>query len=234
MQPSPSAPGPAAPGISATGAHDDVLARIHAAGVVPVIAIDDAGAAGPLADILAETGLGCVEVTLRTEAALSALRAVAGRDDLLAGAGTVLEPDDVDRCVAAGARFIVSPGFDAAVVERCRSLGVPVLPGTATASEVLCARRHGLRAVKFFPAESAGGLTAITSIAAAVPDVRFMPTGGVGPDNLRHYLAAPAVLAVGGSWMAPRNLLAARDWTEIRTRCAAAAGVAAESRASAQ
>jgi len=222
-------PGPAAPA-TPTGAHDDPLARIHAAGVVPVIAIDDTDAAQPLADILADTGLGCIEVTLRTEAALSALRSITARTDLLAGAGTVLEPDDVERCIAAGARFIVSPGFDTAVVERCQNLGVPVLPGTATATEVLHARRHGLRAVKFFPAETAGGLTAITSIAAAIPDVRFMPTGGVGPDNLRHYLSTPAVLAAGASWMAPRNLLAAHDWTEIRARCAHAAHLVAETR----
>lgn len=211
--------------------HDDPLTRLHAAGIVPVIAIDDADGARPLADILADTGLACVEVTLRTDAALDALRAVAGRSDLLAGAGTVLEPDDVDRCVEAGARFIVSPGFDPAVVERCQSLGVPALPGTATASEILRARRHGLRAVKFFPAESAGGLSALKALAPAIPDMRFMPTGGVGPDNVRQYLSTPAVLAVGGSWMAPRKLLAARDWTEVRTRCAHAARTAAEVRA---
>ncbi|MBS2966280.1 bifunctional 4-hydroxy-2-oxoglutarate aldolase/2-dehydro-3-deoxy-phosphogluconate aldolase [Actinocrinis puniceicyclus] len=211
------------------GQDADALARLHAAGVVPVIVIDDVAAARPLADLLAGAGLDCVEITLRTEAAPSALRAVAERGDLLVGAGTVLEPDDVERCVDAGARFIVSPGLDPQVVERCQSLGVTVLPGVATASELLCARRRGLRAVKFFPAEPAGGLPALTALAAAVPDLRFMPTGGVGPDNLRRYLREPAVLAVGGSWMAPRDLLAARDWSEIGARCAHAAGVAAES-----
>jgi 2-dehydro-3-deoxyphosphogluconate aldolase/(4S)-4-hydroxy-2-oxoglutarate aldolase len=138
----------------------------------------------------------------------------------------VLDPEQVDRCVDAGARFVVSPGFDDEVVARCEELGVPVLPGTATATEVLRARRHGLRAVKFFPAEQSGGLPAIQAIASVVPDVRYMPTGGVGPDNVERYLRAPQVLAVGGSWMTPRNLIADRAWDEIRDRCVHASRVA--------
>lgn len=201
----------------------DPLRRIHDAGVVPVIVLDDHRAAEPLADALVETGLHCVEVTLRTDAAWSALEVLSRRAELLTGAGTVLDPEQVDRCVESGARFVVSPGFDPAVVERCRELGVPALPGTATATEVLLARRHGSRVVKFFPAEPAGGLSTIRAMASAIPDVRFMPTGGIGPDNLVRYLSEPSVIAVGGSWMAPRRLLAAGAWTEIRERCAAAA-----------
>jgi 2-dehydro-3-deoxyphosphogluconate aldolase/(4S)-4-hydroxy-2-oxoglutarate aldolase len=129
--------------------------------------------------------------------------------------------------VDSGARFVISPGFDDAVVERCQSLGVPILPGTATASEVLRARRHGLSAVKFFPAESSGGLRAIEALAAAIHGMWFMPTGGIGPEDVERYLCAKAVLAVGGSWMVPRDLLAHAEWSEIRNRCSLAAQLAA-------
>jgi len=196
--------------------------------IVPVVVIDDARAAAPLADALLGAGLTCVEVTLRTAAALAALRILAGVPGLIVGAGTVLEPDQVDRSLDAGARFVVSPGLDLEVIERCRHLGVAALPGVATSSEVLRARRHGLKAVKFFPAEQIGGLPALTSIAAAIPDMRFVPTGGIGPDDVRRYLASPAVLAVGGTWVAPRDLLAAGAWERVRERCELAAHIAAE------
>lgn len=196
--------------------------------IVPVVVIDDADAAAPLADALLGAGLTCVEVTLRTAAALPALRVLAGVPGLVVGAGTVLDPDQVDRALDAGARFAVSPGLDPEVVERCQQLGVAPLPGTATASEVLRARRLGLRAVKFFPAEQNGGLPALSSIAAAIPDVRFVPTGGIGPDDVPRYLASAAVLAVGGTWVAPRALLRAGDWERVRECCALAARLAAE------
>ena len=224
MQPSTRMPKTEVPPVLAA----DALSLPFAARIVPIIVIDDAHAAPALADALLGAGLTCVEVTLRTAAALSALRILAGVPGMTVGAGTVLEPDQVDRSLDVGARFVVSPGLDLGVVERCRTLGVAALPGVATPSEVLRARRHGLRAVKFFPAEQVGGLPALTSIAAAIPDVRFVPTGGIGPDETRRYLASPAVLAVGGTWVAPRDMLAAGDWERVRERCELAGRIAAE------
>lgn len=206
----------------------DALSPHFTARIVPIIVIDDAHAAPPLADALLGAGLTCVEVTLRTAGALAALRILAGVPGLTVGAGTVLDPDQVDHSVDAGARFVVSPGLDLDVVERCRRLGVAALPGTATPSEVLRARRYGLRAVKFFPAEQVGGLPALTSMAAAIPDMRFVPTGGIGPDDARRYLASPAVMAVGGTWIAPRDILAAGDWESVRERCELAVRIVAE------
>jgi len=206
----------------------DSLNPSFAARIVPIIVIDDAHGAPPLADALLGAGLTCVEVTLRTAAALPALRILAGVPGLTVGAGTVLDPDQVDHSLDAGARFVVSPGLDLDVVERCRQLGVSALPGVATPSEVLRARRYGLKAVKFFPAEQIGGLPALTSMAAAIPDMRFVPTGGIGPDDARRYLTSPAVMAVGGTWIAPRDMLAAGDWERVRERCELAARIVAE------
>jgi 2-dehydro-3-deoxyphosphogluconate aldolase/(4S)-4-hydroxy-2-oxoglutarate aldolase len=209
----------------------DVLSRLGGIGVVPVVVLDDADSAGPLADALLAGGLGCAELTLRTPAAERAVSAMASRAELLVGVGTVFEPEQAERCVGEGARFVVSPGFDDAVVERCQSLGVPVLPGTATATEVLRARRAGLRTVKFFPAETSGGLPGLQALAAPFHDMRFLPTGGIGPANAGGYLRTPAVLAVGGSWMVPRQLVRERRWEEISRLSAAAARTVAELRA---
>ena len=218
-------------GIPATGEQPpDVLARLGAIGVVPVVVLDDADSAGALADALLAGGLRCAELTLRTPAAERAVRAMADRGDLLLGVGTVLEPGQAERCAAEGARFVVSPGFDDGVVERCQQLGVPVLPGTATATEVLRARRAGLRTVKFFPAETSGGLAALRALAAPFHDMRFVPTGGIGPDNAGGYLRTPAVLAVGGSWMVPRELVRERRWDEISRLSAQAVATVAEYR----
>lgn len=208
----------------------DVLDAIADAGIVPVIVLDDAEAAGPLADALLAGGVRCAEVTLRTPGALRALRTMAERPDLLVGAGTVLDPEQAGACLDAGARFAVSPGFDDAVVERCLALGLPVLPGTATATEALRARRAGLTAVKFFPAGSCGGLPALTALSAALGGLRFMPTGGIGPTELSGYLSHPAVLAVGGTWMAPSQLIAQRSWTEITQLCGQAVRTVTEIR----
>ena len=209
---------------SQTGA---VLEQLRSCAVVPVIVIDDPRHAEPLAQALSEGGLRCAEITLRTDAALPALRAIARHGGLMVGAGTVLSPDQVEPCLDAGARFIVSPGYDPETVERVRRSGATALPGTATASEVLRARRDGLSAVKFFPAEQAGGLAALSAIAAAIPGIAFMPTGGVNEQNVSAYLASPHVLAVGGGWIAPRGLIADGDWDEIRARAARAASLAA-------
>jgi 2-dehydro-3-deoxyphosphogluconate aldolase/(4S)-4-hydroxy-2-oxoglutarate aldolase len=204
---------------------DPILEQLRACAVVPVIVIDDVRHAEPLAEALIAGGLSCAEITLRTDAGLPALRAVARHGGLLAGAGTVLSPDQVEPCLEAGAGFIVSPGYDPDIVESARRSGTTVLPGTSTASEVLRARREGLSAVKFFPAEQVGGLATLTAIAAAIPDVAFMPTGGVDEDNAPAYLASPHVLAVGGGWIAPRALIADAAWDEIRARATRAAAL---------
>jgi len=184
-----------------------LLAELTSHLLVPVVVIDEASTADSLGDALVAGGLPVAEVTFRTAAGLEALRRLAGRGDLVVGAGTVLTPAQVDEAVAAGARFIVSPGLSRAVVERCLEHQVLVLPGTVTATEVQAALELGLTTVKFFPAESSGGAAAIRALSAPFTEVGFMPTGGIGPGNLVDYLCLPAVRAVGGSWMVPRNAL---------------------------
>jgi len=194
----------------------EVLAALRRARLVPVVVLDDAMDAAPLAEALVAGGLPVAEVTFRTSAGVDALRAMADRGDLVVGAGTVLTPDQVDRAVAAGASYVVSPGLSRAVVQRCADHGVLALPGAVTATEVQAALELGLSTVKFFPAGTSGGAPAITALAAPFGDVTFIPTGGVGPANLADYLAVEAVVAVGGSWMVPRNHIRAGDFAGIR------------------
>lgn len=182
-----------------------LLAELSAHLLVPVVVIDDARAAVSLGEALVDGGLPVAEVTFRTSAGPESLRRLADRGDLLVGAGTVLTPAQVDQAVDCGARFIVSPGLSRAVVERCLEHGVLPLPGAVTATEVQAALELGLTTVKFFPAESSGGAAAVRSLAAPFTGVGFMPTGGIGPNNLADYLTLPAVRAVGGSWMVPRD-----------------------------
>lgn len=189
-----------------------VLERI---GIVPVIVMDDIAHAGDLADALVHGGLPVAEVTLRTSAGLETIRRMAGRGDMLIGAGTVLTAEQVDQVVDAGASFVVSPGLSLAVVERCRHLGVAVIPGIATATELQTAVADGLDRVKFFPAGKMGGRPMIETLAEPFPDVRFMPSGGVGPGNAADYLASASIFAAGGSWMATRALLADGRFDEI-------------------
>jgi 2-dehydro-3-deoxyphosphogluconate aldolase/(4S)-4-hydroxy-2-oxoglutarate aldolase len=184
-----------------------LLAKLAGHLLVPVVVIDDAGTTDSLGDALVAGGLPVAEVTFRTAAGLESLRRLAGRGDLLVGAGTVLTAAQVDLAVAAGAEYIVSPGLSRVVVERCVDHGVLPLPGAVTATEVQAALELGLTTVKFFPAESSGGAAAVRALAAPFIDVGFMPTGGIGPDNLGDYFALPAVRAVGGSWMVPRAAL---------------------------
>lgn len=193
----------------------DTLSALHAARIVPVVVLDDAADAGPLAAALVTGGLPVAEVTFRTAAAIDAIRAMADRGDMLVGAGTVLTSQQVDQAVTAGASYVVSPGLSRAVVERCQEHGVLALPGAVTATEVQAALELGLTTVKFFPAGTSGGAPAISALAAPFADVRFVPTGGVGPKNLHEYLAIPAVAAVGGSWMVPRDRVRAGDFAEI-------------------
>jgi 2-dehydro-3-deoxyphosphogluconate aldolase / (4S)-4-hydroxy-2-oxoglutarate aldolase len=194
----------------------DTLAALRAARLVPVVVLDDAADAAPLADALAAGGLPVAEVTFRTPAAADSIRAMADRGDVLLGAGTVLTQAQVDEAVAAGASYVVSPGLSRAVVERCGEHGVLALPGAVTATEVQAALELGLSTVKFFPAATSGGAPAIAALAAPFGDVRFIPTGGVGPANLHQYLDIDAVMAVGGSWMVPRDRIRDGDFATVR------------------
>jgi 2-dehydro-3-deoxyphosphogluconate aldolase/(4S)-4-hydroxy-2-oxoglutarate aldolase len=196
-------------------AHMDTLSALSAARLVPVVVLDDAADADPLAAALVAGGLPVAEVTFRTAAAEDSIRAMSARGDMLVGAGTVLTPAQVDLAVAAGASYIVSPGLSRAVVERCQEHGVLALPGAVTATEVQAALELGLTTVKFFPAGTSGGAAAIAALAAPFVNVQFVPTGGVGPKNLHEYLAIPAVVAVGGSWMVPRAMVRDGGFAEI-------------------
>ena len=194
---------------------ESIATLLQGVRVVPVVILDDAAAAPALAAALRSGGLPVAEVTFRTAAAESAIRAMAEDPDMLVGAGTVTRPAQVDRALECGAKFIVSPAFSADVVRTCLDRGVPVLPGVATPSEIQWALEVGLDTVKFFPAETLGGVAALKAMSAPFPDMRFVPTGGVGPQNLRSYLALPSVIAVGGTWLVDRATLARHDFDEI-------------------
>ena len=204
----------------------NVLPALSAARLVPVVVLDDAADADALAGALVAGGLPVAEVTFRTAAAADSIRAMSARGDILVGAGTVLTVAQVDQAVAAGASFVVSPGLSRAVVERCRDKGVLALPGAVTATEVQAALELGINTVKFFPAGTSGGAAAIKALAAPFGDVRFVPTGGVGPKNLAEYLAIPVVAAVGGSWMVPRDLVKSGDFAGIQALTAEAVALA--------
>jgi 2-dehydro-3-deoxyphosphogluconate aldolase/(4S)-4-hydroxy-2-oxoglutarate aldolase len=204
----------------------DVRKALSAARLVPVVVLDDAADADALAGALVAGGLPVAEVTFRTAAAADSIRAMGARGDILVGAGTVLTAEQVDQAVAAGASFVVSPGLSRAVVERCAELGVLALPGAVTATEIQAALELGLTTVKFFPAGTSGGPAAIKALAGPFGDVQFVPTGGVGPANLADYLAIPAVAAVGGSWMVPRERVKAGDFAGIQQLTAEAVAAA--------
>lgn len=204
----------------------DTLAALVAARLVPVVVLDDAADAGPLAAALVAGGLPVAEVTFRTSAAAESIRVMAARGDILLGAGTVLTPRQVDEAVDAGASYVVSPGLSRAVVERCAERGVLALPGAVTATEIQAALELGISTVKFFPAGTSGGAAAIAALAAPFTGVRFVPTGGVGPKNLHEYLAVPAVSAVGGSWMVPKDKVKAGDFAGITALTAEAVALA--------
>ena len=208
-----------------------VLDRVRALRIVPVIVIDDPEHAVPLARALSDGGLPCAEVTLRTLRALESLRRIAAEvPDLLLGAGTVLTPAQAADARSAGAQFIVAPGFNAAVVAHCQSVELPIFPGVATPTEIEMALGAGLSVLKFFPAEAMGGLPFLRAIAAPYGGVSFLPTGGIGPANLASYLAFPRVLACGGSWMAPNDLIAAERFDRIRDATKAAVALASAQR----
>lgn len=199
---------------------DDLIENLAGLRVVPVAVIDDAACAQPLADELVAGGLPCLEVAFRTAEAEAAVRAIAGRGDILVGAGTVVTPEHVDRAAEAGASFVLSPGFSIDVVRRAAELGLPAIPGIGGASDVQAAISAGLRAVKLFPADILGGLGMLDALAAPFPDIRFLPSGGINDTNAADYLAHPAVFAVSGSWMLSRALIAARDFDQLRRQLA--------------
>ena len=205
-----------------------VLDRIATARIVPVAVVDGADEGARLADALVAGGLPVAEITLRMPHALDAIRAaVDAQPDVLVGAGTVVTPAQVDQAVEAGATFLVSPGTHEPVVARAQELGVPILPGVATASDVMRAVNLGLDVVKLFPASVVGGPGAIKALSAPFPGLRFMPTGGVNAATLHDYLDLPAVIAAGGSWMVERPLVTSGDWAEITRRTAEAVALAA-------
>lgn len=202
-------------------------------GVVPVIALDDASRAVPLADALIEGGLPVAEITFRTDAAAAAIEAIAkARPEILLGAGTVLTGDQLDRARDAGARFALAPGLDRALLDHATAAGIPFAPGVMTPSDLQAAIRAGCDFVKFFPAMPAGGPSMLKNIAApyAHLGIGFNPTGGVTPGNLADWLALPQVRAVGGTWIASRDAIAARDWRGIAGKAREAVARVAELR----
>ena len=209
-----------------------LTARLADLRVVPVVTIDDAADAVGMADALGGGGLPIVEVTFRTAAAADAIARIrAACPDVLVGAGTVLDAATVDRAVDAGAAFIVAPGFGPAVVARAAVHGVAMLPGAVTPTEIEMALAAGLRLVKFFPAEAAGGARYIRAVAAPYRDVRFVPTGGVTAANLGEYLAVPAVAACGGTWIAPSDAIREHRWDAITSSAAEAVAIVRASHA---
>jgi 2-dehydro-3-deoxyphosphogluconate aldolase/(4S)-4-hydroxy-2-oxoglutarate aldolase len=194
--------------------------------VVPVVVLHDPGAAKPLAEALVAGGLPLAELTFRTDAAEQSLRVMAEHSTLTVGAGTVTSAGQVDVAVAAGARFVVSPGFSPSVISRCRELDTPVIPGVATATELMAALDAGITTVKLFPAEPLGGVRTLRAFASVFPQVRFVPTGGISATNAASYLVEPSVLAVGGSWMVAPKLLAEHSWDAVTRLVAEAVGLA--------
>jgi 2-dehydro-3-deoxyphosphogluconate aldolase / (4S)-4-hydroxy-2-oxoglutarate aldolase len=184
--------------------------------IIPVITIERAEDAVPLARALVAGGLPMIEITLRSQAAVDAIKAIAeGVPEAHVGAGTVRDPEQGKRAVAAGARFIVSPGSTAQLLEAAQDWGVPYLPGAATASEIMKLAERGITFMKLFPAESVGGIRLLKSLAAPFQEIEFCPTGGIDSENATAYLALPNVACVGGSWMAPQAAVSARDWRGI-------------------
>ena len=210
---------------------NEVLEKIQKIGIVPVVVLDDAKDAAPLAKALCEGGLPCAEVTFRTAAAEESIRIMSEQfPEMLVGAGTVLTTEQVDRAVAAGAKFIVSPGMNPRIVKYCVEKGILITPGCANPSDIEQALENGLDVVKFFPAEPAGGLKMIKAMAAPYVGVKFMPTGGINQNNVKDYLAYDRILACGGSWMVKGDMVAAGEFDKIKELAAEAVEIVKESR----
>ena len=208
------------------GKTDTLLAILRAQPVVPVLIVDDAKSAVPLARALVAGGLKAIEITMRTPAALDAVKAVAAEvEGANVGAGTILSAKDFDAAVKAGSTLIVSPGATRGVLEAAKGSGVPLLPGAATASEVMALREEGLEVMKFFPAEQAGGAAYLKALSSPLAGTLFCPTGGISLKNAKDYLSLPNVVCVGGSWVAPKELVAAGDWAGISRLASEAAAL---------
>jgi 2-dehydro-3-deoxyphosphogluconate aldolase / (4S)-4-hydroxy-2-oxoglutarate aldolase len=202
----------------------EMLAKIR---ILPVVVIDDPAHAGALGAALERGGLPIAEITLRTPGALRALKELSQVPGITAGVGSVVQAAQVTKAVEAGASFVVTPGLSQSVINECRTCGIPVVPGVATPTEILTAVDHGVSTVKFFPAEQAGGIGALSAFAGPFPGVRFVPTGGLNPGNFLAYLQLPSVLAAGGSWMVPRSAIASQDFERITALAATARQAAA-------
>jgi 2-dehydro-3-deoxyphosphogluconate aldolase/(4S)-4-hydroxy-2-oxoglutarate aldolase len=204
----------------------DIAAIAGRAPVIPVLTIERVADAVPLARALVKGGLPVLEVTLRTPVALDALRAMAAEvPEAMVGAGTVLNAEQLDQAKRAGARFLVSPGCTRALAAAVGASGLPFLPGVQTVSEAMALSEQGFRLMKFFPADQAGGLGWLKAVAAPLAGLSFCPTGGIGADTASSYLALPNVACVGGSWVTPRDAVAAGDWQKIERLAAAAANL---------
>ena len=214
--------------MTATSGVSPVLAAVTACRVIPVLTIDQPEHGAGVAAALMRGGLPIAEVTLRSPGAEAVLARMAQQPGLLAGAGTVVRPDQVDRVHATGARFVVCPGFDPDIVRRCRDLDLTVIPGISTATELQAAARMDIRVVKLFPAEAVGGLRLLSALAAPFPGMRFIPTGGITEENMTSYLSHPAVPAVGGSWIAPLAAVLAQNWDRIAGNARRAADIAGQ------
>lgn len=211
--------------------HEEILSKIKETGIVPVVVLEDATDAAPLGEALLEGGLPCAEVTFRTSCAEEAIRMMSSEyPELLVGAGTVLTAEQVDCAVGAGAKFVVSPGFNPEVVDYCMEKNILVLPGCVTPSEAAQAVKRGLGIVKFFPAEQFGGLATLKALAAPYVGLSFMPTGGIGPKNVREYLSYDRIIACGGSWMVKGDLIKAGDFQRITELTKEAAAIVREVR----
>lgn len=200
--------------------HDALFKQIHKIGLVPVVKIDDAAKAEGLAKAMVKGGLCCAEVTFRTSAAEEAIRNITSAvPEMLVGAGTVTNIEFAKKAVAAGAKFIVSPGFNPTVVDWCLENNVPIVPGVCTPSDIEAGISRGLTTLKFFPAEASGGVDMLKNFAGPFPNLMFMPTGGISPANLGSYAKQPNVLSVGGSWMVKPELIEAENWDAITDLC---------------
>ena len=198
----------------------DVLARMRACGVVPVVVLENAEDAVDTAKAMLAGGIDVMEITFRTAAAADSIEKVAKEvPDMLVGAGTVVTLEQCKKAVEAGAKFIVAPGYDEEVVAWCCENQIPVTPGCVTPTEIMCALKHGIKVIKFFPANVYGGLTALKSLAGPFGGVTFIPTGGVGPANLSEFASAPVVHAVGGSWVCPKADISAHNYEKITALC---------------
>ena len=210
---------------------NETLEKLGQYGIVPVVVLNDSKDAEPLADALCEGGLACAEVTFRTEAAAESIKIMSEKHpEMLVGAGTVLTVEQVGTAVAAGAKFIVSPGLNPEVVKYCLDKNIAITPGVVTPSEMEQAIELGLNIVKFFPAEPSGGLSMIKAVSAPYTMLKFMPTGGINPGNVKEYLKSDKIFACGGSWMVKGDLVDAGDFDKIKELTKEAADIVKEIR----